>query len=665
MSTTPLGQNYNIPRGVEASIVIPDSTAPQNQLQTDVKQQILSQQSQITGDTFKLLASILDSNAGYLSEKITTGEFSIVLNKLKLAGFGNLTTTNLTEGTNLYWTQTKFDSAFTLKSTTNLTEGTNLYYTSSRFNSAFGAKTTDDLSEGLTNLYFTNERTLLIAEPIIVASTSSKYYRGDKTFQTLDTSVVPENGNLYFTTLRATNALVGHTGDTSIHFSDLSGFDTDDLIEGLNNKYLTSAIITEIGLNTAARHSHTNFSLIDAIVNSGVDIADAVTKKHSHTNISVLNSTTESFTIALKATYDGYASGMISSASSPLNLTLGVLTHISTDGNKHVPANSTTNNNKILKSGATAGLYTWETFDSVAALSGIFETAPSTSIVKTLTSNYIKDHVENTLTAKHVTAADLTYIGTTIPAHIASILLHVPSFTPVTDRLKYLQINSSDALAWATSATSIVKAGTGTYVTATGDTITVDLIDFTDTNIVAGTNITIDTGTNEISATWRAITDVPSIGDSDTSVSSGWAYSHNLVYGNLGHVPTAGTSGYFLAWDGTFKDISSYVTNSQYTYKITLGAGLSVAARVGSGDTVYPSGWAIAADAVPTDLNITHGLTQDVVDVVVFADDGSLITKMISSAAYGTIIGNAAKTIVKVTSLATINQKLHLYIQLK
>jgi len=120
-----------------------------------------------------------------------------------------------------------------------------------------------------------------------------------------------------------------------------------------------------------------------------------------------------------------------------------------------------------------------------------------------------------------------------------------------------------------------------------------------------------------------------------------------------------------LAWDGTFKDISSYVTNTQYTYKLTLGAGLSVGARVSSGDTVVPAGWSIAADAVPTDLNITHGLTKDVVDVTVYADDGSLITKMIGSAAYGTIIGNALKTIVKVTSLATINQKLHLYIQLK
>jgi len=210
---------------------------------------------------------------------------------------------------------------------------------------------------------------------------------------------------------------------------------------------------------------------------------------------------------------------------------------------------------------------------------------------------------------------------------------------------------------------AILTDGAGTYISASGDTITVDLIDITDTNILAGDNITI-VG-NEIAAVQRAITDAPSIGDSTTCVSSGWAYGHNLTYGNLGHVPATGTSGYFLAWDGTFKSIASYVTNTQYTYKITLGAGLSVAARVASGDTSYPSGWTIAADAVPTDLNITHGLTKDIVDVTIFADDGSLITKMIGSAAYGTIIGNAAKTIVKVTSLATINQKLHIYIQLK
>jgi hypothetical protein len=70
------------------------------------------------------------------------------------------TTTNLAEGTNLYYTQARFDTAFGNKSTTNLAEGTNLYYTQARFNSALAAKTTTDLAEG-TNLYYTDARARL------------------------------------------------------------------------------------------------------------------------------------------------------------------------------------------------------------------------------------------------------------------------------------------------------------------------------------------------------------------------------------------------------------------------------------------------------------------------------------------------------------------------
>jgi len=55
-----------------------------------------------------------------------------------------------------------FDSDFGDKSTTDLTEGDNLYYTQTRVDSAFdarlGTKTTDNVSEGSTNLYFTDAR---------------------------------------------------------------------------------------------------------------------------------------------------------------------------------------------------------------------------------------------------------------------------------------------------------------------------------------------------------------------------------------------------------------------------------------------------------------------------------------------------------------------------
>ena len=44
-------------------------------------------------------------------------------------------------------------------------------------------------------------------ENAITAGTTAQYFRGDKTFQTLNTSVVPESGNLYYTDGRARGAL--------------------------------------------------------------------------------------------------------------------------------------------------------------------------------------------------------------------------------------------------------------------------------------------------------------------------------------------------------------------------------------------------------------------------------------------------------------------------
>ena len=53
--------------------------------------------------------------------------------------------------------------------------------------------------------------------------------------------------------------------------------------------------------------------------------------------------------------------------SNPISVVNGVVSHINTDGYKHVPANGTTNSGKFLVSGGGAGSYTWETI-SVGAL---------------------------------------------------------------------------------------------------------------------------------------------------------------------------------------------------------------------------------------------------------------------------------------------------------
>jgi hypothetical protein len=52
-------------------------------------------------------------------------------------------------------------------------------------------------------------------EPAITAGATTQYFRGDKTFQTLDTSVVPENSNLYYTDTRARNAITLTTTGSS------------------------------------------------------------------------------------------------------------------------------------------------------------------------------------------------------------------------------------------------------------------------------------------------------------------------------------------------------------------------------------------------------------------------------------------------------------------
>jgi hypothetical protein len=90
--------------------------------------------------------------AGILSTSETTVQAALDV-------IDDIDTDNVPEGsTNLYYTTSRFDTAFTGKSTTDLSEGTNLYYTQARFDTAFGGKDTDDLSEGSTNLYFTNAR---------------------------------------------------------------------------------------------------------------------------------------------------------------------------------------------------------------------------------------------------------------------------------------------------------------------------------------------------------------------------------------------------------------------------------------------------------------------------------------------------------------------------
>lgn len=88
-----------------------------------------------TLDTLRELAAALndDSNFGanitaLINEKLPTANFGLEFwNQL-----ATVNTYHISEGSNLYWTQDRFDSAFASKNTYHLVEGSNLYFTEQR-----------------------------------------------------------------------------------------------------------------------------------------------------------------------------------------------------------------------------------------------------------------------------------------------------------------------------------------------------------------------------------------------------------------------------------------------------------------------------------------------------------------------------------------------------
>ena len=129
--------------------------------------------------------------------------------------FGNFSNTDyLPEGsTNLYYTTARFDTRLAAKSTTNLSEGTNLYYTDARFDTRLGTKTTANLTEG-SNLYFTNARADARADVRIAASSINALSDVDTT-GIASTKILQYNGTNWVVADSTTTTLSGMT-DTTI-----------------------------------------------------------------------------------------------------------------------------------------------------------------------------------------------------------------------------------------------------------------------------------------------------------------------------------------------------------------------------------------------------------------------------------------------------------------
>lgn len=194
------------------------------------------------------------------------------------------TTTNLTEGTNLYYTTARFDTALATKSTTNLSEGTNLYYTAARFNTAFSGKSTTDLSEG-TNLYYTNARG--------IGSTLTGYTSGAGTISSADTilqAIQKLNAN------DATNANL--TGVVT------SVGNTTSIANGaITNAMLANGAVANLsGTNTG---DQTNITGNAATVTTNANLTGPITSVGNTTSVASQTGTGSTFAMSVSPAFTG------------------------------------------------------------------------------------------------------------------------------------------------------------------------------------------------------------------------------------------------------------------------------------------------------------------------------------------------------------------------
>ena len=274
----------------------------------------------------------------------------------------SLTTSNITEGSNLYYTTSRFDTALASKNTANLTEGSNLYFTNARAdgrialqvgsNLNLSSKSTSDLSEG-SNKYFTDERVDDRVGSLVVASTGISSVYNDGAGSLTLTNTAPDqtvaisassgtglsaSGTYPNFTIAGTDASTSAKGVASFsanHFDVASGAVTikadsiddtlidfgtgagqvssDDVPEGSTNLYLTNERIDDQvatlivgGSGISATYNDTAGTLTLANTASGIGLADFSAATSGIGSLAYNNSTGAfTYTGASKSEIDG------------------------------------------------------------------------------------------------------------------------------------------------------------------------------------------------------------------------------------------------------------------------------------------------------------------------------------------------------------------------
>lgn len=278
---------------------------------------------------------------------------------------GDYTTDQVTEATNLYYTQGRFDTAFGLKTTTNLTEGSNLYYTDARARAALSVASSPlsynnvsgvlsiDQADTSTDGYLTSTdwNTFNTKQDALTTGTSAQYIRGDlslATFPTAVSSFTNDSGYL--------------TGNQSITLSgDITGSGTTAITTTIGAGKVTNAMLA--GLITSSKLVGSDIATVGTITTGtwqGTAIGDAYiasaatwnAKENALTFSAPLSRAVNTISIA-DAAADGTTKGAAAFTASDFDATSGVISIDYTNGQ--------------VASGSTKGFLTsadWTTFNN-------------------------------------------------------------------------------------------------------------------------------------------------------------------------------------------------------------------------------------------------------------------------------------------------------------
>lgn len=200
---------------------------------------------------------VADANGVLSTQAIPTSAVSSVFGRTGavVAANGDYTTSQVTEGSNLYYTEARVNA------NANVAANTAARHNAVTIGTANGLSlSTQVLSLALAStsttgaLSSTDWNTFNSKESGITAGTTAQYYRGDKTFQTLNTTAVAEGTNLYYTDARSRAAISAGTG---ISYNSTTGVVSSTITQYTDALARASVSLTTSGSSGAATYNST------------------------------------------------------------------------------------------------------------------------------------------------------------------------------------------------------------------------------------------------------------------------------------------------------------------------------------------------------------------------------------------------------------------------